>query len=953
MAYRRSFISCLLLAGLALFTAAGMCQAVDTHVVNESGRGIPVATTVDVVVVGGGSGAVAAAVAAAQAGASVFVVAPCPYLGEDLAGTFRLWLEDGEQATGALATSIFGTTGNSTPGNVKKVLNDALVAAKVDSLYTCYATDILTDGDGKPCGIVMANRSGRQAVIAKVVIDATENATVARVAGAAFTPAAPGPVTVKWVTITKKPRADADLSVRKLDIPIAPSPSDKRQSADGASWYEYTLHLNLPDGSWAARARLEQEVRDKAYDATQLYSADVPFFVPTDAIVTAHPAVVEWAGAAGVALDSFRPASVERLWVLGGCAGLSRANAEKLLRPLVFMDAGTRIGKAAAEEAAKVAAPAGVHIARVKATDATPGEVKELAFGIRPYPQPALVQQEQGALPVLGSYDVVVVGGGTAGAPAGIGAARQGASTLVIEYLHGLGGVGTLGLIGGYWHGNRVGFTAKIPEKPLEKRMEWYRHELRAAHSDIWFGTLGCGALVDGNRVTGVVVSTPQGRGVVLAKTVIDATGNSDIPIAAGAGYVYVNDPNDIYAMQAAHLPMRNVGDSYNNGNRPPTTDANPLNATNVFKGALNKKSFDIGQLLDSRERRRIVGDYTLDWLDIVNKRTFSDSIELAKSNYDSHNGTNTHVYFKLRPRQDQGDFWSYVPYRCLLPKGWDDVLVVGLGMSAHRDAMPIVRMQPDMQNQGYAAGVAAAMSVKAGVTPRQVDVKALQHHLVEVGNIKAEVLTQTDSYPLPDDRVQAAIGSMVTDYKDVEVLLAQPEKSLPLLRKAYEGAAGAPKVTYATVLGLMGDSTGVPTLLEAVKTAVAPEQGRIIAALGAAHDRRAIPALVVLLGQRGTLKVAADALGQIGDPEAATPLAACITALSQKPATPKTPAVKLPTTVYTKNPNLLTSIWALWRCGDKDNLAKTMLESIAAEDTGLYAQMAFKLLNERPKVGG
>ena len=65
-------------------------------------------------------------------------------------------------------------------------------------------------------------------------------------------------------------------------------------------------------------------------------------------------------------------------------------------------------------------------------------------------------------MPVLGRYDVVVIGGGTAGAPAGIGAARRGAKTLVVEYLHGLGGVGTTGAISKYYHGNRVGFTTEV-----------------------------------------------------------------------------------------------------------------------------------------------------------------------------------------------------------------------------------------------------------------------------------------------------------------------------------------------------------------------------------------------------------------------------------------------------------------------------------------------------------
>src|SRR5690606_32248212 len=64
--------------------------------------------------------------------------------------------------------------------------------------------------------------------------------------------------------------------------------------------------------------------------------------------------------------------------------------------------------------------------------------------------------------------DVLVMGGGTGGAPAGIAAARAGKTTLVAEYLSGLGGVGTLGLIGKYWFGNRVGFTAEVDQGARE-----------------------------------------------------------------------------------------------------------------------------------------------------------------------------------------------------------------------------------------------------------------------------------------------------------------------------------------------------------------------------------------------------------------------------------------------------------------------------------------------------
>ena len=84
--------------------------------------------------------------------------------------------------------------------------------------------------------------------------------------------------------------------------------------------------------------------------------------------------------------------------------------------------------------------------------------------GLRWHPSDGAIRSPARALPVLGRYDTVVVGGGTGGAPAGIAAARAGARTLVIEYLHGLGGVGTLGRVAVYYHGNRAGFNIEVEE---------------------------------------------------------------------------------------------------------------------------------------------------------------------------------------------------------------------------------------------------------------------------------------------------------------------------------------------------------------------------------------------------------------------------------------------------------------------------------------------------------
>ena len=93
------------------FIHTGCLEGSQKRAVNESERDIPVAYDVDVVVVGGTSGGVAAAVEAARNGATVFLAAQRPYLGADICGTYRLWLEPGEVVTtGVEASSGTDTT---------------------------------------------------------------------------------------------------------------------------------------------------------------------------------------------------------------------------------------------------------------------------------------------------------------------------------------------------------------------------------------------------------------------------------------------------------------------------------------------------------------------------------------------------------------------------------------------------------------------------------------------------------------------------------------------------------------------------------------------------------------------------------------------------------------------------------------------------------------------------
>jgi flavin-dependent dehydrogenase len=814
--------------------------------VMETEREIPVAYDVDVVVVGGSSGGVAAAVAAADAGAKVFLAAPRPYLGEDLCATWRLWLEPSEDPADGLGKALFERTVFAeksastsredrlppTPMQVKRVLDEALLQAGVPFLYGCYATEVLRDDKGRLAGIVMANRSGRQAVRAKVIIDATPRAAVARLAGSTFEAYPAGSRTFERVVIGAPPRKD--VTARKLATPVR-SISEDDSSVLEFDAVEYTLSMPMHDGSFSSFAQAEQRARDITWDPAQVGASEVLFQVPPNPVHCRKHLTETWSGVDEIDLDAFRPKEQEGLYVLGGCADISREAAEVMLRPLTFVALGARIGAAAAAAARELPAPRHARVSGTKAADAIPGDVREILTGIRSFPmETGTVRSNAHPLRVVGSYDVVVAGGGTGGAPAGIAAARQGAKTLVLEYLDGLGGVGTLGLIGKYYYGHLEGFTAEMdkgvaamggsegkpaPSWNVEWKMEWYRRELRKAGAEIWFSALACGVVRNGNRVVGVVVATPEGRGVVLAKVVIDATGNANMATAAGAECL-TTDAVDI-AVQGTGMPPREPGANYTNTDYTMTDDSDVVDAWRTFvSGRVKyKKAFDLAEIVDSRERRRVVGDYVLSPLDIWNQRTFPDSVVMSYSNFDTH-GYTIHPLFSLSPPHEE-PIAAYTPYRCLLPKGLDGIIVTGLGISAHRDAMPILRMQADIQNQGYAMGVAAAMAAKAGVGTRDIDIKALQKHLVEKGNLPESVLTDTDSYPALKKKLAAAVKDVRNDYEGVGIVLAFPDAALPLLREAYKAATrDADKRIYAHILGMLGDGTGAATLSEAVAKA-------------------------------------------------------------------------------------------------------------------------------------
>ena len=788
----------------------------DSHSIWHDPCQLPVWKDVDVIVVGATSGGVAAAVKAAQTGARVFVVSSFPYPGEDICGSFMYWPKK-RSSTSYLFNMLYPGSIAPFPLHVKSVLENEMIRCNIDFLYCSHISNIITDNRNNIAGICIANRSGIQAVRGKVIIDATHNAQIARLAGASFHPFKAGAHKFVFTVVGNKIKQHSSIINTEEIFPAF------NVGKNSLRVLKYTIEMPLKNDSYDALMETEQAIRDITWDVDQCDSSDIPYYTPSSYMKSSR---------------TFEPDNISNLYVLGPCSAFSRDEAVYFMEPAIMMEYGEMIGVKAAQKAIRMDTASGLKIKPLEENANKSGKVM-IAGAFRPLIPYDSVVFDGGGLPVLGEYDVVVAGGGTAGAPAAISAGRNGSSVLVLEYLHGLGGVGTYGFIGRYTVGHRKGFTEEVDhgmqsiappdhprhikkdssEWPVDWKAEWYRKEIRKAKGDIWFHTIVCGTLVSGSNVEGLVVSTPFGQGIVRCKCVIDSTGSADVAIAAGAKYEYTG--KDSLAIQGAGLAKFNPNDYYNNTDWTFVDDTDVVDVTRLFiqSKIKNQGNYDIGKLPQTRERRRIIADYNVSVFDMINKRTYSDTISYHRSNFDTH-GYTEDIFFTIKPPLHGGVVYDVkLPLRSLLPVGLSGIIVTGLATGAHRDAMPVVRMQPDLQNQGYAAGLVASESAKSNIAIRKIDFKKIQRLLVEKGNLPAEVVNETDTEPVTKDVLEKAVSMLPDDYNGLEKILSNPQKAIPILIKSYKNTSSASKIYYANVLCMLSEPIGWEAIYNEVKS--------------------------------------------------------------------------------------------------------------------------------------
>ena len=399
-------------------------------------------------------------------------------------------------------------------------------------------------------------------------------------------------------------------------------------------------------------------------------------------------------------------------------------------------------------------------------------------------------------IPVAREADVIVVGGGPAGLAAAIASARAGAGTLLVERFGYLGGTATASLmacINGFRNQvepDRTQVVRGIAEEivlalkaidglgasPYKQkayptrpgRLEYsYAIDTEKfkyvtlkmcvdAGVDILLHTYCCDAIVEAGRLAGVIVENKSGRQALMARVVVDASGDADVAARAGAPFWQtvadeaprLNDalmyriefgagrPEGVHACDfGRNAVVWGPGVGPINGADGDELSRGEIDARlRVYDDFAEKQAqnpeladarvIETPPMLGVRQTRFVEGEYKLTADDAIAGRRFDDVVALSACPI-------IHYYGYRRYLEHEG---YDIPYRCLVPREIDNLLVAGRCISSEQQAYESHRSIVSVMAIGQAAGAAAALCCRSGATPRNLDVAALQKALISQG---------------------------------------------------------------------------------------------------------------------------------------------------------------------------------------------------------------------------
>ncbi len=291
----------------------------------------------------------------------------------------------------------------------------------------------------------------------------------------------------------------------------------------------------------------------------------------------------------------------------------------------------------------------------------------------------------------------------------------------------------------------------------------------------------GTEPIMDGNRVEGVIFESKSGRQAVLSKIVIDATGDGDLLPFTGAefkadiapslrianlsfSYWIANvDLKKYQEYRKAHAgelaeKMREVRKRGGHGSFLTSNLKDQEGLVWVFPRYANSSQVDVEELtrveflgrkemlishdyfkknvpgfeksyivltnpqLGTRGSRRVVGEYILTEKDMNTNVPFGDTIAV----FPDVDRSQESLKYPL----------TYMPYRCMIPRKVNNLLVACRAFSSNAAANNFFNYIPHCIALGEAAGIAAAQAISSGLDLRKIDIKALQASLKKHGAI-------------------------------------------------------------------------------------------------------------------------------------------------------------------------------------------------------------------------
>jgi ribulose 1,5-bisphosphate synthetase/thiazole synthase len=379
------------------------------------------------------------------------------------------------------------------------------------------------------------------------------------------------------------------------------------------------------------------------------------------------------------------------------------------------------------------------------------------------------VIQPRRQLPILTETDVLVVGGGSAGAVAAIAAQRAGAKVTLVERYGHFGGLWTGGLVltilGHIAQGpkqvcqgigeeimrrldkmDRAIINRKPGSNPIvdAEAVKYLLVEMiEEANVQVFLHCWGVEAVTQDNSLRGAVFESKSGRQAILAKVVIDATGDGDIFAAAGAQFEH-RSHNIGLASRIGNLDRVDRTKTSDTekprrlGSATPVPGVNWVNLTGpevdgldiatLTRMEMNHRKFiwnkvqkirkfpghnsiylmETAPQLGVRITRILNGLKTVKVDDIKNSTRYPDVIGVGGASHAEHTE------------------WQ-IPYGALIPQKVDNVIAAGRCISCDLRMADLVRLIPNCFVTGHAAGVAAAVAVRDRCKPRDADINEIR----------------------------------------------------------------------------------------------------------------------------------------------------------------------------------------------------------------------------------